>query len=284
MDLDLRRLRYFVTVADELSFMRAAARLYMTQPALSRQIRALEDEVEVSLFDRGPVGTTLTRAGQQLLEDARPMLAAATALVRRVRLAGREESHFTVGFMPGVIVTNIVRRFRLLVPGVIVDVLFTSFTDPVEYLLDGRVDVCFVRLPIQAKALEVVPLFPEPRIAALSTDHPLAGADTLDIEALTKFPLLQAPDDVPEWHGNAHDANFRLPRVIEESLEAVAAGLGFAVVPAGLADYYRRPDIRYIPLTGVATRVVALAYSRHRTMPEIDTFARIARAELSPAG
>src|SRR5690349_4415443 len=123
MDLDLRRLRYFVTVADELSFVRAAERLHMTQPALSRQIRALEEDLGVTLLHRGPVGTALTPAGDQLLEDARPLLASSLALQRRVRLAAREQLHFTIGFMPGVIVTPIVRQFRTLAPEVKVQVL-----------------------------------------------------------------------------------------------------------------------------------------------------------------
>ncbi|WP_432838038.1 LysR family transcriptional regulator [Dactylosporangium sp. CA-092794] len=283
MDLDLRRLRYFVTVADELSFVRAADRLHMTQPALSRQIRTLEDEIGVVLFDRGPVGTVLTRAGAQLLEDARPMLEGATELLRRARLAARPDRHFTVGFMPGVIVTPIVRRFKALAPDIVVGVLHTSITDQVDYLLDGRVDVCFVRLPIPTNSIEVVPLFPEPRVAALAADHPLAEADVLDIEVLAKYPLLQDPRDVPEWRGDPRDAAGYPVGGVEESLEAVASGHGFIVLAAGIAGFYRRPDIRYIPLTGVAPRMVALAYGKQRAMPAVEAFARISREELAPA-
>jgi DNA-binding transcriptional LysR family regulator len=101
MDLDLRRLRYFVTVAGELSFIRAAQLLHMTQPALSRQISALERDLGAQLFERDRRGTALTPAGQQLLEDAAPLLAAASALERRTRLAGREPARFAIGFMPG---------------------------------------------------------------------------------------------------------------------------------------------------------------------------------------
>jgi len=165
----------------------------------------------------------------------------------------------------------------------VVDVLHTSLTDQVDYLLDGRVDVCFVRLPIPTNSLEVVPLFPEARVAALAVDHPMADAEVLDIAALAKFPLLQNPDDVPEWRGDPQAASERPLGTIEDSLQAVASSLGFAVLPAGIAGFYHRPDIRYTALTGVAPRMVALAYSMHRTMPEIDTFARIARAELGPA-
>jgi len=281
MDLDLRRLRYFVTVADELSFVRAAERLHMTQPALSRQIRALEDDLGVTLLRRGPVGTALTPAGDQLLEDARPLLAASLALQRRVRLAAREQLHFTIGFMPGVIVTPIVRQFRALAPEVKVQVLHTALTDQVDYLLDGRVDVCFVRLPLPVDTMEIVPLFPEPRIAALSTEHPLASSTVVDVADLLPYRLLQDPADVPEWRG-APGPEADRPTTIEESLEAVASSTGFAVLPAGFADFYRRPDIRYVALDGVAPRMVALAYPKSRKMPSIEQFAKISIAALGP--
>jgi DNA-binding transcriptional LysR family regulator len=290
MDIDLRRLRYFVTVAEELSFVRGAERLKMTQPALSRQIRALEDDLGASLLQRGPLGTALTRAGGQLLEDARPLLAASLALQRRVRLASREGHHFTIGFMPGVIVTPIVRQFRALAPEVNVQVLHTTPTDQVDYLLDGRVDVCFVRLPLPVDTFEVVPLFPESRVAALSDEHPLAQAQTVHITELTPYPLLQDSADVPEWRGSEFDTaaarnrpEAERPTSIEESLEAVASGTGFIVVPAGLAGFYRRPDIRYVQLTGVAPRMVALAYAKNRKMPSIDQFAKIVIAALGSA-
>jgi DNA-binding transcriptional LysR family regulator len=279
MDLDLRRLRYFIAVATELSFVRAAVRLHMTQPALSRQIRALEDDLGVPLLRRGPLGTTLTRAGRQLLTDARPLLAAAVAAQRRAHLAADEKSQFTVGLPPGVIITPVVRRFKALERDVTVDVRHTAITDQSEPLTSGEVDVCFVRLPLPGDALETVPLFPEPRVAALAGDHPLAHAEALHIDALTGYPLLQDPQDVPEWRGRADGRDLA---GIEQSLEAVASGDGFAVLPAGIPLFYRRPDIRYVRLDGVAPRTVALAYSRHRGRPEIDVFARIAIAEFAP--
>ncbi len=290
MDLDIRRLRYFVAVAEESSFVRAAARLYMTQPALSRQIRALEDDLDVALFVRDRQGTVLTRAGRQLLEDARPMLAASVALEQRVRTAARAENQFTVGFMPGVVVTPIVREFSRMAPDLRVDVVHTSITDQVDYLLDGRVDVCFVRLPLPPGTFKVVPLFPEPRVAALSREHPLARRKAVSIDDLRDVPLLQAPEDVPEWRGSAFSSPAApgrdlssLPVTIEECLEAVASGAGFHVMPAGMADFYRRPDVKYLTLDGVAPRMVALAYMEHRTMPELQRFSEISRRMLGPA-
>ncbi len=100
MDLDLRKLRYFVAVAEHLNFGRAAADLHIAQPVLSRQIRALEQELKAGLFVRGPRGTELTAAGQVLLEDARHLLPAADAARRRVLDAVAGHATFTVGFAP----------------------------------------------------------------------------------------------------------------------------------------------------------------------------------------
>ncbi|MFF4291726.1 LysR family transcriptional regulator substrate-binding protein [Streptomyces sp. NPDC001633] len=137
---------------------------------------------------------------------------------------------------------------------------------------------------------EIVPLYPEPRVAALSDEHPLAQAGTVHITELTPYRLLQDSADVPEWRGTEFDAaaarnppEAERPTSVEESLEAVASGTGFIVVPAGLADFYRRPDIRYVQLTGVAPRMVALAYARNRKMPSIDQFAKIVIAALGSA-
>lgn len=289
MDLDLRRLRYFVTVAEELSFVRAARLLHMTQPALSRQVSALEHDLGTRLLDRDRRGTALTRAGQQLLEDAVPLLAASAALERRARLAGRDPVRFAVGFMPGTHATPIIREFTRHVPYLSIDVVFTSVTDQADFLVDGRVDVCFVRLPLADDTFTVLPLFPEPRVAAVPSSHPAAGSAAIGIKQVFDLPLLQEPADVPEWDGPVAEwppspgpGRPRRPTV-EENLERVALGAGVFVLPAGVAGFYRRSDISYVPVQDVAARMVALAYSKHRTMPELAQFAELATSMLGPA-
>ncbi|AYC44027.1 Hca operon transcriptional activator HcaR [Streptomyces griseorubiginosus] len=289
MDLDMRRVRYFVAVAEECSFVRAASRLYMTQPALSRQIRALEEDLGVVLFLRDRQGTVLTRAGHQLLEDARPMLAMSQAVQQRVRTANREVNHFAVGFMPGIVVTPIVREFAAMAPQLEIEVVHTSISDQVDFLIDGRVDVCYVRLPLPEGMFEVVPLFPEPRVVALPRAHPCAELKAVHVEDLRDMVLLQDPQDVPEWRGRLPRAPLaqqtdagRFPVTIEECLEGVASGAGCYVMPAGMAGFYRRDDIAYLTLEGVAPRMVALAYSKHRSMPELNQFAELSRRMLGP--
>ncbi|MGW2715732.1 LysR family transcriptional regulator, partial [Streptomyces sp. NPDC001356] len=174
MDVDLRKLRYFVAVAEELHFGRAAERLHVAQPVLSRQIRSLEDDLGVEVFARDRRGTLLTAAGQQLLEDAVPLLASAEALRRRVRTAARGTPTLTVGFMPGITLTPATALFTARRPGVDVRLLRTSWDDQVEVLHDGRADIGVVRLPVDQRGLQVRPLFREPRVVMVPAGHRLA--------------------------------------------------------------------------------------------------------------
>jgi DNA-binding transcriptional LysR family regulator len=188
--VELRKLRYFVAVAAEANFGRAAARLYMTQPALSRQIQSLEAEIGVRLFDRDRRGARLTPAGEQFRDDAKHLLELFVAARHRARQAARPASHFTVGFMPGVAATPVIREFAESLPGADISVVHTSPSNQVDYLLAGRVDVCFVQLPISPRLFEIVPLFLEPQVIALPAEHPLATKGTCQ---WSTFPAWIAP-------------------------------------------------------------------------------------------
>ncbi|MEV4535337.1 LysR family transcriptional regulator [Asanoa sp. NPDC049518] len=283
MDLDLRKLRYFVAVAEELNFGRAAERLRIAQPALSRQIRALEQELKVELFDRSSRGTALTDAGRRLLDDARPLLASADAVERRVRSAAAG-GRFTVAFMPGILVTAAVREFAAEFPELAVEVLRTSYHEQAAVLLDGRADVSFVRMPVPAAGLTIVPLFAEPRVVAVPAEHRLAGKDRVHVADLADERLLQDPDLVPEWRdiarvlreGEPAPWRSRPLSTMEEKLEHVAAGQGIIVVPRSAAALYTRADVAYADLDGVADNQVALAFSAQRGGPELQRFVDIA--------
>ncbi|GIF69602.1 LysR family transcriptional regulator [Asanoa ishikariensis] len=267
-------------MAEELNFGRAAERLRIAQPALSRQIRALEQDLKVELFDRSSRGTALTDAGRRLLDDARPLLASADAVERRVRSGGR----FTVAFMPGILVTAAVREFAAEFPDLAVEVLRTSYHEQAAVLLDGRADVSFVRMPVPATGLTIVPLFAEPRVVAVPAEHRLAGKDRVHVADLADERLLQDPDVVPEWRDIARAAREGDPApwrsrplsTMEEKLEHVAAGQGFIVVPQSAAALYTRADVAYAELDGVADNQVALAFSAQRGGPELDRFVEIA--------
>jgi DNA-binding transcriptional LysR family regulator len=282
MDLDLRKLRYFVAVAEELHFGRAAERLHIAQPVLSRQIRALEDEVRAQLFVRTKRATELTAAGRQLLDDARPLLGAADAAQRRVALAGRGSKTFTIGFMPGLTVTEAVRRFGQAHPDLEIELIRTTWDDQVDVLHDGRVDVSLVRLPIDQAGLTVRPLFEEPRVATLPADHRLAGKPVIDITDLADEHLLQDPDAVPEWRDIAVELRTRtakpvpVVRSVEEKLEHVAAGRGVSIIPLSVAAFYQRPDVVTVPVDNLAPNTVCLAWIATRRSRLIQDFATLA--------
>jgi DNA-binding transcriptional LysR family regulator len=293
MDLDLRKLRYFVAVAEELHFSRAAQRLHIAQPVLSRQIRALEDELGSQLFVRDRRRTELTTAGQQLLEDARQLLANADALRRRVGRSARGSDTFTVGFMPGLLVTTPVRALSAAHPDLTCDVIRTSWDDQVEVVHDGRVDVSFVRLPIDQTGLKLISLFSEPRFAALPADHRLAGKQKISITDLADEHLLQDPDAVPEWREIAPEmrsGNNRWPvpvfRTVEEKLEHVAAGHGMVILPRSTATFYRRPDVICIPVEDISPNQVSLAWDasrRNRLLYEFADLAKQHKESIDPS-
>jgi DNA-binding transcriptional LysR family regulator len=282
MDLDLRKLRYFVAVAEELHFGRAAERLHIAQPVLSRQIRALEDEVRAQLFVRTKRATELTAAVRQLLDDARPLLAAADATQRRVALASRASKTFTIGFMPGLTVTEAVRGFGQAHPDLEIELIRTTWDDQVEVLHDGRVDVSVVRLPIDQAGLTVRPLFEEPRVVTLPAGHRLAGKPVVDITDLAEEHLLQDPDAVPEWRDIAVELRTRTAkpvpvlRSVEEKLEHVAAGRGVSIVPLSVAAFYQRPDVVTVPVDNLAPNTVCLAWIATRRSRLIQDFATLA--------
>ncbi|GAA4161728.1 LysR substrate-binding domain-containing protein [Gryllotalpicola daejeonensis] len=283
-DLSLRRMEYFVAVADEENFGRAAQRLHITQPVLSRQIAQLERELGVSLFERSTRGTTLTEAGRGLLPDARAMLQAAAAIQRRARYAARGTQRLSVGFMPGLLATPILQGLRAAFPDVEVDAVRTGWDDQVETVLDGRVDLGLVRLPVHARGLIVESLFRERRLAVLPASHVLAQRTVVTVDELAELELLQSPDAVPEWRqarvrrGLPVDASVASPREVEVKLERVALGMGVAVLPASTARFYTRPDVVAREVQGLAPSEVAVAWARGRESPILAKAVELAHA------
>jgi len=281
-DVDLRKLRYFVAVAEHLHFGRAAEALHIAQPMLSRQIRALEDELKAQLFVRDKRATELTPAGRQLLADAGPLLASADALSRRVARAARGSGSFTIGFMPGLIVTEAIRALAGRYPQLTVDVLRTNWDDQTQVLHDGRVDVSYIRLPVDQSGLQVQALLAEPRVAVFPVGHRLAGKDTISVADLANEHLLQDPAAVPEWRDIATEMRTRrrpsppVFRTVEEKLEHVAAGRGVVVLPLSTAVFYTRPDIAHSYVTDIPPNQVCLAWDATRRSQLIQDFAAIA--------
>ncbi|XKK38925.1 LysR family transcriptional regulator [Nocardiopsis sp. ARC36] len=224
MDLDLRKLRYFVAVADRLHFGRAADELHIAQPVLSRQIRALEQDLGTPLLTRDSHGVALTDAGRQLLTDAGPLLASAHAIRRRVTVAAQAVQRLMVGFRAGIAVAPAVRLFAARHPDVLVDVRRIEGDDQAPMLLDGRIDVGYVRLPIAEAGLRVAPLYTEPRVAVLPAGHELADRDQITEADLAGEPLVWPKDTSTQPTRRPHPNAGYLVRGVDETLEHVAAG------------------------------------------------------------
>ena len=291
-DVDLRKLRYFVAVAQQLHFGRAAEALHIAQPVLSRQIRALEDELKAQLFVRDRRATELTPAGRQLLADAGPLLASADALRRRVTRAARVPDSFTIGFMPGLIVTEAVRALAGCHPQLTVNVLRTGWDDQTAVLHDGRADVSYIRLPVDQGGLQIQALLAEPRVAVFPAGHRLASKDTISVADLADEHLLQDPDAVPEWRDIAAEMRTRARRsapvfrTVEEKLEHVAAGHGIVLLPLSTAVFYTRPGVAHSHVSDIPPNQVCLAWDATRRSRLIQDFAAIAaghRPVASPA-
>ena len=279
-DLDLRKLRYFVVLAEELNFGRAADRLHIAQPVLTRQIRSLEEDFDVRLFDRDSRGTVLTDAGEQLLEDSRPLLATAAALRAQLAALSEPVRHLTVGVMPGLLATAAVASFEAANAPARVTVRRVSWDDQLDVVRDGTVDVVYARDAEGDELLSVMPLLEEGRDVVLPLGHDLATQVTVTPTDLADVLLLQDVRVAPEWQAVASPrmrreaARIEHASTVEEKLELVAAGRGFVILPHSTTAAYRRPDVSIVPAADFTPSKVSLVTRRRRRDALLDEFVR----------
>lgn len=291
MDVHLRDLRAFVTTAEEQSVSRAAERLFVAQPALSKQLRTLERQVGALLFERLPRGVALTDAGRALVDPAREALAAwerGRSAVRAVAATRR----IVVGMQTAVgrdLQRPAMVRFRELAPGVLPALRLVSWQDPTAGLADGSSDVAFVWLPVPGADVDVLPLTTEERWVALPTGHPLAARERVAFADLLDEPFVALPDAAGPlrefWL--AVDERAGHPPVVatvadtaDAAVEAVASGLGVVLLAAGNAALYVRPGVVSRPVDGVGPAALALAWRRSDRRPEVGAFVRAVEEQL----
>ncbi len=243
--MELRQLKYFVTVAEELNFRRAAERLFMEQPPLSRQIRQLEDELSVKLFHRSTRGVTLTRAGQVFLDEARLTLAQAERAVMAARQAD-EAKKLTIGFSICTfnrVFLDIIQAFRQQFPNAVVTLTEMASAAQIQALLNNVIDIGFVDAPVSHADLLTLTLLSEPFVVALPPHHPLVEQEQIELRSLANEPFVLCPQAVkPDLYLQimqlCQNAGFQ-PKVVQEAsppevlLGFVASGMGVALVAAG---------------------------------------------------
>ncbi len=273
MDVHVRELRYFVAVAEELHFTRAAERLFISQPALSKQIRLLEDQLRVELFVRDRRHVRLTPAGEALFARARELVGGWDAAQQAVAdAAAAAEAVLRIGFSTSIgrgLVARIQQQFARARPDWRLQLRQVDWADPTGGLRDGSSDLAIVWRPLAAAdRFSYLVLAEEPRHLALRADHPLAGRREVEFAELLDEPFLALPEEAGQLRADwlaVDQRNGREPRIggivtnAEETFEAVLAGLGVVLLSAGNAEIYQRPGIATVPVRGVpASRLVLL--------------------------
>jgi DNA-binding transcriptional LysR family regulator len=268
--IDVTRLRWFVAVAEELHFARAAKSLNISREKLSHTVIDLENELDTKLFVPGAQPTQLTEDGHELLREAREIIARSDQ--RPAEQAGSETTALRVGFVPGVTVSKWTRIWGERFPETPLEVIAVPAAGQSAALRDGRVDLCFVRLPFDRDGMSAIPLYRELPVVVVPKDHPISVFEQVSTAELAD-ERMQDSDDIDAIAG---------------TIELVAAGVGIAIVPHSIARLYARRDLVYRTVTDVPSTEIALAWPTEQTTDLVEEFigvvrGRSERSSRSPA-
>lgn len=292
--MELRHLRYFITVANERNFSRAAEKLHIAQPPLSRQIRQLEEELGLTLIDREARPLKLTEAGRLFYKHASQVLNEMDRLrLLMRRYASAEKTRFVIGFVGSTIygpLPTLIRRFRASAPHIDLHLAEMTTLEQISALKDGSIDAGFGRLRFDDPAVRRVVLEKEPLVAALPPDHPLAAASACAIslarlaeETLIVYPRPTRPSYADQLlslfrdHGLA-PVHVMEARELQTAIGLVAAEAGICVVPASV-ERLRRDDVVYRPIAdaGAVTPLI-MSYRTDDMSAELELLHRISQS------
>jgi DNA-binding transcriptional LysR family regulator len=276
MDIDTRLLRYFAAVAEEGNLTRAAERLFVSQPALTKQVKQLEAQLGVQLFTRSRAGMALTEPGRTLAEWVPDLLASWDQVQRETKaVASRAAKVLRVGFIASAAneaTPQIINAFAAKRPGWRVEMRQASWSNPTAGLAEGDVDAALLRLPFPGQEdLQVEVLFEEPRWVALPSAHPLAERDEIPFRELWDEPFVAAPAETGWWRDywlavderDGHPARIgAVTELPDDWLSAIANGYGIALAPKSAARFYARPGVVYRPVIGISPTRVGVAWAR----------------------
>ncbi len=303
MNVDLRLLRYFLAVADELHFGRAAATLYVSQPALSQQIRKLEADLGTELFVRDRRAVSLTESGRRLLEPARRAVDASEDFLISARRSERvEQRELAVGFMvrwPDGFLHRVLRAYRERRPGVTVDVRQYDFRDTTAGLRSGETDVSLLHLPLSWEGADVHRLFTGTRVAMLAEDMPLAARTSVSVAELvaTGLPWAVPPPEADEaWRLFWSSADERaavggsssavVPLTQEAYFDQVATGVLLGLTEDLVEQVYRPHGIRFVPVRDLGPSERVVGWRRDDTRDDVrvmvETICDVAEADPPP--
>jgi DNA-binding transcriptional LysR family regulator len=296
--VELRHLRYFVAVAEERHFGRAAARLHIAQPPLSQQIRRFEAELGEPLLYRTTRSVELAPAGEVLLERGREILAAVDAAIDDARRAARGEyGRLAIGFTGSctyAMLPALAAAMRQELPGVVLDLQGELLTPAqVARLVDGTLDLGLLRPPVHDRGLSTEVLQSEPLLAVLPDSHPLAESEAIALELFEGEPFITYPShfrsvvhDAVEDACAAHGFEPVAAHEVSETatlVSFVAAGLGVSLVPASVRNMTVQGAV-YRPLVRDTTRVeLAVAWRRADDRPVLARALDVIRRGVRPA-
>lgn len=296
MNLELRQLRYFVTVAEELHFGKAALRLHMTQPPLSQTIQALEQLLGAALFERSRRGVALTPAGIALLPEARRLLAQAQELPQLVqRAAAGEVGRLTLAFVSSAdysVLPPFLRAYRAAYPQVQITLQEATSDLQLDDLLHNRIDAGLLIPPLPDKAkleLDYLPVLNEPLVLAMPAGL-LAKKGKVALAAMPRLPLIVFPRAISPALYDAILSVFRgagiTPEIGQQAIQMqtivslVSAGMGMALVPQSVSNLMR-PGVEYRALADTGPLVeTGLAWRRDNTSPVLRGFLELLNKNL----
>jgi LysR family transcriptional regulator, benzoate and cis,cis-muconate-responsive activator of ben and cat genes len=299
--MELRQLRYFVAVADSRSFSRAAERLHISQPPLSRQVANLERELGIRLLDRTNRSVSVTPAGELFLDRARDVLKGVESAVSCMRqVAEGEVGNLTLGFGGSAayaFIPAILRDFRARYPGVTVTLDQIPLIEQMPALKKRRIDIGFVLLPCDDPSIGTEAMMRDRLVIAVPADHPLASRTAVHLRELKSYDFVGF-SRAGRFGYHSHtleicrQAGF-LPRIVKESapmvsvIGLVASSIGIAIVPS-MARRLQMADVRYVRLKDKHAHMdFAFAWNKEQFSPVLKTFLSVARETvrrgLSPA-
>jgi DNA-binding transcriptional LysR family regulator len=293
--MEFRHIRSFLSVAETLHFGRSARLLSLSQPALSLQIKALENELGIQLLSRNRQGTELTEAGRAFREDAAVALERLEFARRKAQWASAGKlGHIRIGFISTAgyeIVPNLMRRFRKSYPDVEFSIRNILTDAQLEMIDDGLLDIGFLRLPIEnRKEIEVTTVHREPFVAILPSSHPLSAKKEIRLRELKGNPfVMYAREYAPGFHdlltGILSNAGV-VPKVVQTAgemptlISLVDAGVGVSIVPASVA----KRIVSNVAVCSILDRVplseIGLAFARKNTTAVVRRFCELACTSL----
>jgi DNA-binding transcriptional LysR family regulator len=284
--MELRHLRYFMAVAEELHFGRAAERLHIAQPPLSQQIRQLEEELGFALFYRNKRNVQLTEAGSLFLDGCQKVFAQLEQTIQTGMQASRGEiGKLSIGFVSSAaynVLPPILQHFHQTFPAIHLTLRELTTDQQLQWLQQGRIDVGLLRPPIDDEAFSLTTIFEEPLVVALPDRHPLVHQDQVSLRSLINepfilFPRSLAPGLYDQIISFCQQATFS-PKVVQEAVQMqtivslVAAEMGIALVPISLQNLQRTGVVYKTLLEPTPQAAIALIWRRWDTSPTVQRF------------